>query len=279
MYHVKRPVCVPNIEEERVRHWSMTSRIRITSEEPLLASAYDIISELGKHSNPRRKWKALLESGAVRRDTSRYVFDKRGGATPAVDLEGCRTLLGALKVSVPASQMQELESRLTSLQESAPQSSLMMLTKTVQQLVDTVESLRSEIRNLKEKKGASKCKKRTPVSSEVPKVRSSEDGQLMSVFDFVAAHFHTWKRDRVRREVQESLRVLGRAVVATQCHVAFGTRPTTCTSHEGACRVLENVKIRDARKSTLTRTESSDSEAYLLNGSMHSLSCQCLDCT
>jgi hypothetical protein len=85
----------------------------------------------------------------------------------------------------------------------------------------------------------------------MPKVRNSEDGQLMSVFDFVAAHFHAWKRDRVRREVQKSLRVLGRAVVATQCHVAFGTRPTTCTSHDGACRVLENVKSRDARKTRL----------------------------
>lgn len=88
----------------------MTSQIRFTSEEPLLASAYDVISILGKHSNPRRKWRALLDSETVRQ-ASMYAFDKRGGETPAVDMEGCRMLLRAMNVSLPIPQMQELEMR------------------------------------------------------------------------------------------------------------------------------------------------------------------------
>lgn len=256
----------------------MTSHIRFTSEDPLLASAYDIISKLGKHSNPRRKWRALLDSGSVGK-TSMYAFDKRGGATPAVDLEGCRVLLRALNVDLPATQMQDFELRFTSLQAEASQGPLLDLKRMIEQLMATVESLRSDIRGLQQ---AKREKRQGPAIPEVPKVRTTEDGQLISLFDFVAAHFDDWKRDRVRREVQESLRVLGRAVVATQSHVAFGTRDTTCASLEAANRVLEHLKHRhDKRRSVtaLSSPESSDSENYRDNTSMHSISCQCLKCT
>lgn len=135
--------------------WSMASQIRVTSEEPLLASAYDIISRLGGHSNPRRKWRALLGSGAVKRGTYNpmYAFDKRAGETPAVDMDDCKAILSAMNVVLPPPQMRELESRLISLRVSASgESPLTTLTRTVQELVVVVDSLRSEIRALKKKK-------------------------------------------------------------------------------------------------------------------------------
>ncbi|GAQ89736.1 hypothetical protein KFL_005560140 [Klebsormidium nitens] len=199
------------------------------------------------------KWRALLDSGMVRQ-TSTYAFDKRGGETPAVDLEGCRMLLRALNVSLPMVDSQELELRFVSSQEPACQSPLIALKRTIDQLVETVNSLRSDIHALREKKGP---KRRPPSSTKVPEVRTTEDGELMSVFDVVAAHFRDWKRDRIRREVHESLRSLGRGVVATQCRVNFGTRPTICANREGseAARLEARAKAQmDRLKELVSNT-------------------------
>jgi hypothetical protein len=254
------------------------SEVCITRESPYLGSAYDIIGKLGRHSNPRRKWRALSKSGIVPSEV-RYAFDLRGGETPAIDMEACKAVFEAMKVRIPDAQIRALEARMARMGDPPRlQNPVLALTKTVERLVDQVAALRSDIRALAMKRKI-RGESETSAVIEVPKVRTTVDGRYVSLFDFVAAHFVEWRRDRVRREVHQSVLELSGSIVTISKKVKFGTRSTICAGEETAASVLQHIKNRDSGRIMVRRIpsvpECSSSDAEMT----HPLSCQCVACT